>query len=346
MQYAPILIPTLSRSRHFVQLMKSLSKNSWAKHTEVYVAVDYTKDSKFSEGRQEILNYLRTADLSAFSKVNIIERTRNYGAFRNIDSLQNEIAERYDSFISIPDDMIVSPNFIEYMDRCLEEYEEDDDVIAVCGYNWPVEWKVSEGSNCFKQNMTCTVWGTGYWSMKYAKVRQQIESGEMLGKLPDVIANKTYRRMINVCRHEYILAACYRWCYGHQWLMNMSDIGLRAYLAVYNKYAIVPVISKCRNYGFDGSGEYCQGGKDSPDYFVTQKIDIDSVFVIREDKELDLARNCNMLNKFDYRSAQYMSKANRLIWLCEHLGIWSAKLYCNITMPWDFTKRLYNKFLK
>lgn len=348
MIYAPILIPTLSRDKHIKRLIESLMINPWAIYTDIYIAVDYSKSEKYKEGRSNILNYLKTINSSIFRSIHIIERDRNYGAFGNIDALQNEIAGKYDRFISIPDDIMVSPNFIEYMDKCLEKYENDENIIAVCGYNWPVKWDVSEGATCFKQNMTCTVWGTGYWSKKYNNVRKDIESGAMLRKLPKVIDDKKYQTMIDVCKKEYIEAACYKWNYGHQWLMNLSDIGLRAYLAVYDKYAIVPIVSKCRNHGFDGSGAYCEG-KDtdvSQDNFSMQEIDDSIDFEIVENKKNNLNINHELLNKFDARSAEVMAKTWKLIWLCENIGIWAAKLYCLLGLPYDFATRAYNKYIR
>lgn len=347
MIYAPILIPTLCREKHFIALMQSLINNPWARYTEVYVAVDYAIDNRYERGRKEILKYLETIGNATFKRIHVIKREKNYGAFDNIDNLQNAIVEQYDRFISIPDDMVVAPNFIEYMDRCLEKYEKSQDIVAVCGYNWPVKWEVSDGTTCFIQNMTCTVWGIGYWSDKYCKARKDVESGAMLEKLPDVIKERSYLKMIDVCRKEYIEAACYRWCYGHEWLRNLSDIGLRAYLAVYDKYAVVPVLAKCRNYGFDGSGAYCQDNDtDSKDFFSTQEIDTCTFFNIVENKKDSLDCNRKLLNSFDARSVKVMRKTERLIWLCENIGVWAAKLYCYLTLPVDFMCRAYNKYIR
>ena len=115
MIYAPILIPTLCRDEHLRKLIESLSINPWAKYTELYVAVDFFLQEKYKKGREKILKYLRSIDTIQFKAIHIIERERNYGAFGNIDALQNEIAEKYDRFISIPDDMEVSPNTYPYI---------------------------------------------------------------------------------------------------------------------------------------------------------------------------------------------------------------------------------------
>lgn len=345
MKYAPVIIPTLCRAAHLKRLIESLSRNPWAIYTELWIAVDLPPSEKYIDGYNNILNYLKKTDLSGFKNVSVIKREKNYGAFGNIDNLMDIVSEKHDRWICLPDDVTVSPNFIEYMDKCLDRYEKDEDSVAVCGYSYPVDWDVSDGSTCFKQGVNCAVWGIGFWKEKYNKVKEEIESGKTLAALNQVIKEKNYNRMIDACKREYILAACYKWCYGHKWLLNMSDIGLRAYLGVFNKYAVTPVISKCQNSGFDGSGAFCPELNGAYDY-SKQPIDPSGSWELLEDTKNSFSENRERLNEFDYRSPDKMKKTNRLIWLCEHWGIWSAKLYCIAGLPWDFGIRAYNKYLR
>lgn len=345
MKYAPVIIPTLCRAAHFERLIESLLKNPWAKYTELWIAVDLPPSEKYVDGYNDILDYLEKTDLSGFKKVSVIKRKKNYGAFGNIDNLMDIIAEKHDRWICLPDDVTVSPNFIEYMDKCLDRYENDTDMVAVCGYSYPVNWDVSEGATCFKQNINCAVWGVGFWKDKYYNVKNEIENGKTLGALKHVIKEKRYERMIDACKREYILAACYKWCYGHKWLLNMSDIGLRAYLGVFNKYAISPTMSKCQNSGFDGSGAFCPELNGAYDY-SKQPIDRNCSWELVEDKNDNFKENRRRLNEFDYRTPQKMAKCNRLIWLCNNVGIWAAKLYCITGLPHDFCIRAYNKYIK
>jgi len=353
MKYAPILIPTLCRYEHFVRLMESLKTNTWAKNAEIFVALDYPPSDKYVENWKQIDEYLNHSDLSVFKNVHVIRREKNYGAFGNIDDLQNFIREKYDRWVCLPDDIIVSPNFIEYMNVCLDKYENDNDIVAVCGYSYPVDWDVSLNATCFRQNFNCAVWGIGFWKNKYQTVSDDIESGAMLASLHDVIRCKRYKRMIDVCFSEYIIAACYKWSYGHQWLLNLSDIGLRAYLAVRNKYAITPVISKCRNYGFDGSGAFCCNTKTYSDKvhaltydYTKQPIDKASNWNLVENTNDTLEVNRNKLNIFDARSDKYMKKARKLLWLCENIGIRAGKTYCLMALPMDFAIRAFNKYVR
>lgn len=235
MIYAPILIPTLCRSEHFIRLVESLKRNPWARYTDLYISLDYSSLEKYQKGRQEILQYLENSTFLEFNAVNVIKREHNFGAIENGDNLVQMVFEKFDRLILLPDDIDVSINFIEYMDKCLDRYEKDKDVIAVCGYSYPVDWNVSEGATCLKQNVNCAVWGIGYWKDKYNCISQELSNGSILSDFHNVIKERLYLKMIDACSREYIEAACYKWSYGRQWMFMMTDIGLRAYLAVRGK---------------------------------------------------------------------------------------------------------------
>ena len=55
MIYAPVLIPTLCRYDHFIRCLESLKKNTWAKYTEVYIAVDYPAKESHWDGYKRIV---------------------------------------------------------------------------------------------------------------------------------------------------------------------------------------------------------------------------------------------------------------------------------------------------
>lgn len=348
MIYAPIVIPTLSRYEHFVRLIESLIANPWAKYTEMYVAVDDAPAEKYKSGRKKILQYLNSEELkTAFKDVHIIERERNYGSLWNGYYLIEDIANKENCWICLQDDLEVSPNFIEYMDKCLEKYKDDDKVMAICGYSYPVDWKLSKGANCFRQQINCAAWGLGLWKDKYRQMFEDMGSGKLLNEYPNVIKNGLYRKMIDACKREYVEAACYKWSYGHQWFKVLSDIALRAYLAVYDKYAITPAITKVKNYGFDGSGDCCEAPEDGKvDSFAIQQMDTSSTFEIVESEETYAEENRVLLNILDSRTDEQMQKSKRLIWLSSHVGVWSAKLYCLLSLPYDFAIRAYNKYIR
>ena len=53
--------------------------------------------------------------------------------------------------------------------------------------------------------------------------------------------------------------------------------------------------------------------------------------------------NRDILSAFDYRPSEELVRGNRLIWLCEHIGVWAGKLYASILLPFDVVKVITNR---
>ena len=174
MKYAPIYIPTLCRDAHFIRGLESLKKNGWAKYTDVYIALDYPAKESHWEGYRKICGYLENGDFSVFAGFFVYKREKNIGSLANIDSMRDELMEKYDRWIMAEDDIEFSPVFLEYMNKCLDLFENDPEVFAVNGYTYPVSFKISEGSNAVKQFATVSEWGIGYWKDKYLIARDRI----------------------------------------------------------------------------------------------------------------------------------------------------------------------------
>lgn len=353
MIYAPIYIPTLCRSEHFKRCIESLKRNSWAKYTDVYVGIDYPPADKYRKGWEEICDYVDNGDFSAFNTFIVIKRDVNYGASKNSVELRKMILEKYDRYIRTDDDIEFSPNFIEYMDKCLEAYEDDPDIVNVTGYSYPIEWKTSEGATCVKQNINVSMWGCGFWKKKEELVRPYCNSFGSVNDLPLVLKENRYERMIDAAKKEYIEGAG-TWIKRNRFVGSRSDIGSRIYLAVAGRYCISPIISKARNYGFDGSGVYCDDivgdnkfGNTAGTYnYPMQPIDTADTFELIPDTLHDYEENRKRLNAFDYRSPEQMARTKHLLWLMKNVSITAARIYSLICVPYDYAPRVIKKLRK
>lgn len=336
-EYAPLYIPTLCRYEHFKQCIESLARCAGADQTEVYVALDYPANESHRAGYEKIKNYLDAAGDMGFKKLHVHKRDHNYGvsgATSNSAVMCKYISERYDRYIVSEDDNVFAPSFLLYVNTCLEKYKDDPDVVTVCGYSYPVEWEVSAGATCFKQQINCSMWGVAFWTKKIMATRKELWGGIIKASLPQVMKQHTYKRMIDACLKEYVLCVTSPLKRRSRFFYGVSDIGMRAYLAVEGKYAVTPVVSKVRNLGFDGSGVYCQitesehGGNTAGTYnYSKQPIDASDTFELVEDTLGHAEENQAKLNAFDYRSPKEMAHTHRVIWLCEHVGIGAAKLF-------------------
>ena len=325
MVYAPVLIPTLCRDEHFIRCIESLKNNSWAKYTDIYIALDYPAKESHWDGYQKICSYLE-GDFSEFAHFTVVKREENYGTSRNMIELREHILKKYDRYIRTDDDIEFSPNFLEYMDKCLEYYEEDEDVIAVTGYSHPINWNIADGCNTIKNNFICSTWGLGFWTNKFLKLRIEIVQGKCLRKMFDeVIYNKKIKLLTNARLLDYVNG-----CLNYEqecWIDRISDIALGTYITLENKFVIIPKKSKARNWGFDGSGECCgivtgtEKGDTADNYLYNQQpIDQEKYFELHPDDSTECETNKKKMDKFDRRKTFYIIKIKIKLLIYKELG--------------------------
>ena len=84
----------------------------------------------------------------------MIHRDKNFGLAESIIQGVTEVLKESEKVIVLEDDMVVSPYFLEYMNEALEQFVDDNRVISVHGYVYPVDIKLPEafflpGADCW-----------------------------------------------------------------------------------------------------------------------------------------------------------------------------------------------------
>lgn len=243
MVYAPVKITTLCRYEHFRRCVESLALCNGADQTELFIGLDYPKEESHWPGYRKILEYVDT--IQGFKNVYVFKREFNYGQSKNSKDLREQISKRYDRYISTEDDNEFSPNFLEYMNQCLEKYKDNPRVAAICGYSYR-EWENIHDYpyNGYPLQGFCS-WGAGFWESKEIQYRQFFDAKEIIFSWEKV------RLLFRSRMHSVVHRLMYR--YEHAF----GDLRRRCYCALENKVCIFPRISKVRNHGFDGSGKNC-----------------------------------------------------------------------------------------
>lgn len=314
--YAPVIIPTLNRYDHFHKCLESLEKCTGADETEVFVGLDYPPSERYVEGWRKIDSYLQEKEKNnGFKKLVIFRRKYNYGIkgdTSNVAVLSRFIRQNYEKYIFTEDDNVFSPNFLLYMNSCLDAYGDNLDVIAVTGYSYPIDWKRSDGATVQKQNFNASAWGWGLWTAKRKVLSENISSGDMYNRAPKVLKRKDYKKGLFVAFYEYMCAAIIPIALFKKvqsGRLTITDYCTRQYLFVYDKKVISPLVSKVRNIGLDGSGAYCQNNNaavcdDKTSWttdFTNQKIDDSDTFEIVENSPALLEQNRALLDKYEWR---------------------------------------------
>lgn len=271
MKYAPIIIPTMCRYEHFVRLIESLLRNRESRESDLYVGIDFPPKEKYVDGYRRICEF--ADEIVGFKSVNIIKHRENLGSRQNYCNLVKEVLRNHDSFIRMDDDVEVSPNFLSYMNACLEHYSVDDSVLAISGYKYSFDWSPADGTTVFRESLLCPMWGTAFWRDKYLKMDEYITSGKLKDNATEIARSGKLKRALKSALCEFSDLCL---CDDHpDSLVTWStDIAIRLYLIAEGYQVIMPVISKTRNWGFDGTGEYC--GYD--DRYANQEIDLEEEF--------------------------------------------------------------------
>ena len=168
-QYAPVIIPTLNRYNHFKRCFESLEKCKGVEYTDVYIALDYPPSEKYIDGWKKIDTYLcKKEQNNNFKHLYVVRRERNYGVGHinsNASVLLNELQKKYDSYILSEDDNEFSKSFLEYMNACFMRFKDDERIIKICGYNFPIQMPSMYKNNFYISKHFCA-WGNGAWTKK------------------------------------------------------------------------------------------------------------------------------------------------------------------------------------
>lgn len=308
MKYVPVIIPTLCRFEQLKNCIISLKKNKYAESTELYIGLDYPANESHWKGYNQIISFLEKG-VDGFFRVNVIKHEQNQGWYQNYNILRNEVYKSYDRYIYTEDDNIFSPNFLEYMNKNMEKYQDDETVLAVSGYSYPVDWNLSDKDvNTLKLNVYFSAWGYGIWKFKEKQMLQFIT----LRNFDKLMKNSTFmRKLRRTSRNQYCNLIKGMVEYTNMLIKDKEimtiDLSYGIYMLYENKYMIFPVVSKVKNTGYGAGGLNCKDiiydeavGVNHRNYvYAKQPIDsLDSYILTNKISNVDDYKIIKNLNEF------------------------------------------------
>lgn len=246
MNLAPIVLFTYNRYWHTKKTVEALLSNHLSDQSELIIFSDAPKNEETAKIVYEIRNYLKS--INGFKCVTIIERERNYGLANNIMDGVSQIVNKFGKVIVLEDDLVTSPYFLDYMNKALDIYKDNDKVISVHGYMYPVKEKLPE--TFFLKGADC--WGWATWKRGWdifdpdgEKLLQELEA-KGLCKEFDFNNSFPYTKMLK----DQIIGKNNSWA-------------IRWYASAFlkDKFTLYPGISLVRNIGNDLSGTHFEDSK-------------------------------------------------------------------------------------
>lgn len=265
MTYAPIALFVYNRPDHARRTIEALQKNVLAQKSDLVIFSDAPKTEAQAENVREVRQYIRQID--GFKSVTIIERESNFGLARSIIDGVTAIVNKSGRIIVLEDDMVTSPYFLTYMNEALEKFVEDDRVVSIHGYVYPVGEPLPEAF--FLPGADC--WGWATWNRGWTCFNSD----------GDFLLNELKRRKL-------IRAFDYNGAYPFSKMLEGQIKGtndswaVRWYASAFlaSKLTLYPGRSLVHNIGNDNSGTHCGESADFDSKLSNTPINLNSVEVL------------------------------------------------------------------
>ncbi len=256
--YMPIVFFAYNRPEHTLYSLESLSKCHGSSESELFVYCDGPKNS----GEEALVREVRELVKSKkwCGKVNIIERDENWGLARSIIAGVTEMLDRYESVMVLEDDLICSRYFLNYMNKALRRYADEEKVMQVSAYMFPIKLR-NETDAFFLPFITS--WGWGTWRRAWELMDEKMDGYERLKR----DASLRYKFDLNDSYPYYALLQ-------KQLRGEVDSWAIRWYLSVFmaDGVTLFPVRTMIQNTGFDNSGAH---GSKKDRYFSGDLMDFE-----------------------------------------------------------------------
>ncbi len=238
--FAPVVIFAFQRPEHLEKLVKSLLLNKEASQTDLILFCDGKKSESQMVNIEKIKDFSNR--ISGFKSVKNVFRPENFGLAKNIISGLNEVFSEYSSVIVLEEDLIVTQNFLNYMNSALNFYK-DKNVFSVAGYTPNVELPENYEFTTFPILRNCS-WGWATWKDRWQKVDFEVSD------FKEFIRDKNQRESFNASGSDLTMMLLKQQLgIINSWSIRFCYSGFKAGMPT-----IYPKKSFVINNGADGSG--------------------------------------------------------------------------------------------
>lgn len=242
---APICLFTYNRLFETKLTIEALRKNKLAIDSDLYIFSDGPKTQKQLAEVNNVRNYI--SEIDGFKSVTIIKSKINKGLANSIIEGVSEIVEKYGKVIVLEDDLITSANFLIFMNKALDFYENEKQVQTVNGF---APFVTNPTSSDVYFQVRPFPWGWGTWKNRWDKqlfdkklLKEKIDANpDLLKKFKKACGNdivKMFLYSITGRNNSWYV----RWTFSH------FERG---------GYAVFPCFSFVENIGYGEDGTHCK----------------------------------------------------------------------------------------
>ena len=239
---APIALFVYNRPDHLRHTLEALKNNNHASKSDIMIFSDGPKSDLDKEAVDEVRQI--TQNLSGFKSINITEQLTNQGLAASIIAGVSKILINFDRVIVLEDDIVTSPEFLNYMNQALDYFAQKPKVWHINGYTHPISEDLL-GDIYMNRVMDC--WGWATWRDRW----------QFFEKDPIELVNKmtpSQIRTFDLDGTNEFWPQVQRNIYGET---STWAIFWYATIFLQEGLCVSPSKSFTYNIGFDGSGDNC-----------------------------------------------------------------------------------------
>jgi len=246
--FAPLVLFVYNRPIHTQRTLEFLQKNKGANQTEIVVFSDGAKSAKDNENVKRVREIIHS--ITGFKNITIFEQPKNIGLANSVIKGVSQVVNSFGSAIVLEDDILTSPNFIQFMNNCLVQYENNNTIFSVSGYTLPIQIPSSYSPTVYLSYRGSS-WGWGIWKDRWNSIDWDVKDFEQLRK------SKVEQKQFNMGGNDLYDMLCKQ----QNKLVDSWAIRFAYSAHKQNMVHILPTVSKVFNIGNDNSGQHSKRSK-------------------------------------------------------------------------------------
>ncbi len=238
---APIVVFCYNRPQHLRRTLEALRQNTLATTSDLIVFSDGAKNQASAVLVQQTREVL--AGLAGFKSIEIVAAERNQGLARSVIQGVSQVLQTHESVIVLEDDMLCTPDFLDYMNAALRTYRPRKDIFSVTGFTPPLSLPTGYHDDLYLAPRASS-WGWGTWRGRWQQADWEVADFEKIKNDPSwkkriTAGGEDLWPMLVKQQRGVIDSWAIRWTLAH----------IR-----HDAYGLYPTKSKIQNIGTDGSG--------------------------------------------------------------------------------------------
>lgn len=249
MKLSPIALFVYNRPEHTRKTLEALSKNFLATSSKLYVFSDGAKDNA-SASDIKAINEVREIIKSVqwCKEVEVHESKCNKGLAKSIIEGVGLIFNSFDRIIVLEDDIVTTPNFLDFMNKSLQYYSNMKKVYSISGYSTKIKIDSDYKYDVYYTGRASS-WGWATWKDRWKGIDWSVSDYPEFSKSLKLKRqfNKWGSDMTSMLQKQMtgkIDSWAIRWCY-HQFK--------------YRLLTVTPIESKVINIGFGENASNTSG---------------------------------------------------------------------------------------